>query len=291
MNFAYYLHDEKSQEQFEQTLLWFKSRYNIVSINELRDHINNGKPLKNACMLSVDDGWRSTYDVIYPVMKKHNVPFTIFVSPHVMETGMNFWYYTLRFCNENEIKDILIRREYFAEDVRKYPAELILKEILIDEVYDVLDEYLSTHPEVKIPRGFMNTEEVIELHRSGLVEVGAHTIIHPILKAEDDIRARKEIVESVDKLSEILDKKVASFAYPNGIENVDYSLRDEQFAKEAGIDMAFSVDPGIITSKTNPLSVPRWGSMARLKFGRIGMYLPSRANQAKIREEIRTFKL
>lgn len=293
MNFAYYLHDEKSQEQFEQTLLWFKSRYNLVSINELRDHIYNGRPLKNACMLSVDDGWRSTYDVIYPVMKKHNVPFTIFVSPHVMETGMNFWYYTLRFCNENEIKDILIRRGYFAEDVRKYPAELILKEILIDDVYDVLEEYLSTHPEVKIkiPRGFMNTEEVLELHHSGLVEVGAHTIIHPILKAEDDIRAHKEIVESVDKLSDILDKKVTSFAYPNGIENVDYSVRDEQIAKEAGINMAFSVDPGIITSKTNSLSIPRWGSMARLKFGRLGMYLPSRANQAKIRENIRFLKL
>ena len=291
MNFAYYLHDEKSQEQFEQTLLWFKSRYNLVSINELRDHIYNGKPLKNACMLSVDDGWRSTYDVIYPVMKKHNVPFTIFVSPHVMETGMNFWYYTLRFCNENEIKNILKRRGYFAEDVRKYPVELILKEILIDEVYEVLIEYLSAHPEVKIPRGFMNTEEVLELHHSGLVEVGAHTMIHPILKAEDDIRARKEIVESVYKLSEILDKIVASFAYPIGIENVDYSLRDEQFAKEAGIDMAFSVDPGIITSKTNPLSVPRWGSMARLKFGRLGMYLPSRANQAKLRKELKKMKL
>ena len=291
MNFAYYLHDEKSQEQFEQTLLWFKSRYNLVSINELRDHIYNGKPLKNACMLSVDDGWRSTYDVIYPVMKKHNVPFTIFVSPPVMETGRTLWYYTIRFCNANEIKNILIRRGYFAEDVRKYPVELILKEILIDEVYDVLNEYLSAHPEVKIPRGFMNTEEVLELHHSGLVEVGAHTMIHPILKAEDDIRARKEIVESVDKLSEILDKKVASFAYPNGIENVDYSLRDEQFAKEAGIDMAFSVDPGIITSKTNPLSVPRWGSMARLKFGRLGMYLPSRANQAKLRKELKKMKL
>lgn len=291
MNFAYYLHDERSQEQFEQTLLWFKSRYNLVSINELRDHIYNGRPLKNACMLSVDDGWRSTYDVIFPVMKKHNVPFTIFVSPHVMKTGMNFWYYTLRFCNEEEIKEILIRRGYFADGVRKYPAELILKEILIDDVYDVLNEYLTLHPEIKIPRGFMNTEEVIELHRSGLVEVGAHTMIHPILKAEDNSRARKEIIESVEKLSDILDKKVASFAYPNGIENVDYSLRDEQFAKEAGIDMAFSVDPGIIISKTNPLSVPRWGSMARLKFGRLGMYLPSRANQAKIREEIRFFKL
>lgn len=291
MNFAFYLHDQKSQEEFERTLLWFKSRYNLVSINELREHIYDGKPLKNACMLSVDDGWRSTYDIIYPVMKKHNVPFTIFVSPEVMETGMNFWYYTLRFCNEDEVKDIMVKRGYFSEEVKKYPAELILKEILIDEVYDVFAEYLEKHPEVQIPRGFMNTEEVLELHKSGLVEIGAHTMIHPILKAEDSRRSLQEITRSTDKLSSILNKQVKSFAYPNGLENVDFCDRDANHAKAAGIDMAFSVDPGVITPDTNPLSIPRWGSVARLKFGCLGMYLPSRANQAKIRSKIRKYKL
>ncbi len=291
MNFAFYLHDEKTPKQFEQKLLWLKNRYNLVSINELREHIYDGKSLKNACMLSVDDGWRSTYDVIYPVMKKHNVPFTIFVSPHIMETGINFWYYTLRFCNEDEIKGILIRRGYFSDGIYKYPTELIFKEIQIDEVYDVLNEYQSVHPEVEIPRGFMNTEEVLRLHRSGLVEIGAHTMIHPILNIEDNKRSLKEIVQSTEKLSDILNKKVTTFAYPNGIENVDYSIRDEQYAKTAGIDMAFSVVPGTIDGKTNPLSIPRWGSQARLKFGRLGMYLPSRANQVKIRGEIRKYKL
>ena len=147
------------------------------------------------------------------------------------------------------------------------------------------------HPEVEIPRGFMNTEEVLRLHRSGLVEIGAHTMIHPILNIEDNKRSLKEIVQSTEKLSDILNKKVTTFAYPNGIENVDYSIRDEQYAKTAGIDMAFSVVPGTIDGKTNPLSIPRWGSQARLKFGRLGMYLPSRANQVKIRGEIRKYKL
>lgn len=291
MNFAFYLHDEQSSQQFEQKLLWFKNRYNLISLKDLREHLYDGKPLKKACMLSVDDGWRSTYDVIYPVMKKHNVPFTIFVSPYVMETGMNFWYYTMRFCNEDELKNIIIKRRYFAEDVRKYPCDLIFKEILIDEVYDVLSEYLKTYPEMQIPRGFMNTQEVLELHNSGLVEIGAHTMMHPILKAEDDKRALSEIEESTEKLSVILNNQVKSFAYPNGIENVDYGLRDQNYAKAAGIDIAFSVDPGVISSKTNPLSIPRWGSEARLRFGKLGMYLPSRANQSKVREDIRKCKL
>ncbi len=291
MNFTFYLHDETSQDLFENKLLWFKSRYNLVSINEIREHIYGGVPLKNACMLSVDDGWLSTYEVIYPIMKKHNVPFTIFVSPQVMETGMNFWYYTMRFCNHEELKDILILKKYFTEDVRRFPCDLIFKEILIDDVYEVLNEYLYKHPEVTIPRGFMNASEVLELQKSGLVEVGAHTMIHPILKAEDFKRSEFEISTSVSKLSSILNKDVKSFAYPNGIEGVDYGKREENNVKAAGIDMAFSVNPGIITSQTNPLSIPRWGSEVRLKFGRFGMYLPSRANQTKIREQIKKYKL
>lgn len=291
MNFAFYLHDEKSQDDFEKKLLWFKSRYNIVSLNEFRDYIYKGSPLKNACMLSVDDGWRSTYDIIFPVMKKHNVPFSIFVSPKVMETGMNFWYYTMKYCNEDELKVIVVQRGYFGKDVCKHPCDLIFKEMQIDQVYDVLAEYLSKHPEVIIPRGFMNTQEVLELHKSGLVEIGAHTMIHPILKLEEDKRSLREITESVEKLSGILNHEVKSFAYPNGLETIDFNDRDESFAKAVGGDMAFSVNPGVITSNTNPLAIPRWGSEARLKFGRFGMYLPSRANQAKIREEIRKYKI
>lgn len=291
MNFAYYLHDEKSQQEFERTLLWFKDKYNLVSINELRALVYENKPLKNACMLSVDDGWRSTYDVIYPVMKKYNVPFTVFVSPETMESGRNFWYYTLHYCDEVEVKDILVRRGWFQRGVRSYPIELILKEIPIGEIEDVLVECLHNHPEVTVPRGFMNTEEVMELHRSGLVEVGAHTLTHPILSVEDAERSHMEITASVERLSDILGKRVTSFAYPNGIERVDYDEREMQFAKDADIEMAFSVDPGLITAKCNPLSIPRWGSMARLRFGRFGQYLPSRMNQAKIRADIRKYKL
>lgn len=291
MNFAFYLHDEKSQEEFERTLLWFKSRYNLVGMQELREHIYESKPLKNACMLSVDDGWRSTYDVIFPVMKKHNVPFTIFVSPEVMETGMNFWYYTMRFCNEEELKDIMIRRGYFSQEIHKYPIEFIFKEIQVDEIYDVLAEYQDNHPELTIPRGFMNTKEVLELHKSGLVEVGAHTMVHPILANETEERSSKQIQLSVIQLSNLLDYGVKTLAYPNGIEGLDYGTREQNYAKSAGVDMAFSVNPGVINSSTNPLSIPRWGSIARLKFGRLGMFLPSRMNQAQIRKEILCFKL
>lgn len=92
LNIAYYLDDQTVPATFEKQLLWFKSHYHLVLIHGLREHIYGSGKLNKTCMLSVDDGWHSTYDVIFHIMKKHNVPFTVFVSPEVYETGKHFWY-------------------------------------------------------------------------------------------------------------------------------------------------------------------------------------------------------
>lgn len=290
MVFAYYLHDEKSVGEFERTLQWFKNRYNLISFDQLSEYVKGNLPLKNACMLSVDDGWRSTYEVIHPVMKKHHVPFTVFVSPEVCEKEKNFWYYIYKYLDQEEIKDVIIRRKHFSAKIRSFAADMVLKELPIDEVYDILEEVQQMHPEIEIPRGFVNTKELLEMKKSGLVEIGAHSLSHPILANESMERAECEIRKSVSDLSALIDQEVRTFAYPNGIEGLDFGPREMDVLKLAGVEFAFSVDPDCITSKSNPLSLPRWGSMARLKFGRFGKYLPSRLNQSKIRAEIKKYK-
>lgn len=291
MVFSFYLHSETNKEEFERKLLWFKSRYNLVSLNDIRKHIFGDKTLVNSCLLTVDDGWRSTYEVIYPIMKKHNVPFAIFVSPEICEKGENFWYYSLSHYSEKDVLDTLVNQGYFCTDIRKYPAEFVLKELRIGQIHNIMGMMRKFYPDVDINRGFMNTEELLELHNSGLVEIGAHTLIHPILSNESDEFSCQEIVNSVERLSGILGVQVRSFAYPNGIPNIDYGEREMEYVSSCGVDMAFSVVPGVISSGTNHLSIPRWGSTSRLKFGRLGKFLPSRHKQAKMREEIRQFKL
>lgn len=291
MNIAFYLHAEPDSNVFEQKILWIKNRYDVISAKQFGEILYSGNQAKNTCMLSIDDGWRSTYDIIFPVLKKHKLPFTIFVSPQVVKSGFNFWTYLIQLCNEEKLKEIVVRRGLFDRTVTRFPIDLIFKELTIDEVYDVLKEYLRQTPDLCIPRGFINEKELIEMHRSGLVEVGAHTLTHPILKNEAETDSKREIVESVSQLSELLDYPVRTFAYPNGLYKIDYTEREMEVAKQAGIKMAFSVNPGVVNANTNPLSIPRWGSIDRLKFGRLGQYLPSRANQPKIRKEIRNLKL
>lgn len=289
MNFVFYLHDEKSTEIIEQRLLWFKKHYNLVSSKEIYSYYYEGLKLSNACHLTIDDGWLSTYRVVFPLLKKHNIPVTIFVSPEVCQNKLNFWYYDIRKFDETDFKTYLINEGYFHKGIERFPLELILKEMLIDDVYSSIQKYASLHQISLSERGFVNVDEIREMSDSGLVEIGAHTMIHPILASETNERSKYEIIKSVENLSSLIDKPIETFAYPNGLWIDDFGSREMDYVKEAGIKLAYSVQPGVLDCNKSPFSIPRVGTENRLKLGRLGLILPSLHNQSKVREQIRKY--
>lgn len=291
MNIVFYLHDELDPFVFEKKIQWFKRHYTLVSSKDIYDYYYQGKALKNACHLTVDDGWLSTYQIIFPILLKYQIPISIFVSPHMCSLGKNFWYMEAKGYDEGKIKDILISRAIFTSEIKKYPIDLIFKEMKISDVYDVLEEYRKIHQVELKPRNVVNIDELFEMQRSGLVEIGAHTKMHPILMLESENVVRNEIKDSIEELSDILHRQIISFAYPNGIPNIDFGKREIEYVKKYGIKLAYSVQPGSFTSSKDPLIIPRTCSIPRLKLGGIGLHLPSLHDQMKPRNEIRKYKL
>lgn len=270
----------------ENTLLYFKNRYKIISAEHIEDLISGSDNLDNRVILTIDDGWKSTYDYFYPMCKKHNIPVTIFVSPQVAKKEENLWFYKLRYCDKDKIVKDLVEQCYFTNEICNYHLEDVLKELQIDEVNRIIDAHLLQQP----PRGFCNVDELRDMYQSGLVTIGAHTLTHPILASESQERANKEIYGSIQELSAILQAEVSLFAYPNGLRGLDFGKREMLICKENGIKWAFSVDPGILLKGVNTMAIPRCGSIQRLKLGRLGMILPSFYNQAGKRKSIKQMK-
>lgn len=291
MNFVYYFHDEPSIEEFEKKLLRFKAHYNLISCQDLLDFLSGKKQLSNSCLLTIDDGWRSTYEVIFPIIKKYNVPITIFVSPMILREETNFWYYKLGKCNAEELIISLVNKGYFSKKVMNYPLDLILKQLNIDTINEEINENINKYGALQEERGFMNENELIEMSKSGLVEIGAHTLTHPILANESKERSSFEIKESITQLSSMLGMPVRTFAYPNGLYGLDFGKREIQSLRECGIQLAFTVDSYFVSPNTNPLLIPRCGSEKRLKIGKVGVCLPSLSNQVGKRRKIAKLKL
>lgn len=291
MNITFYLHDEKDPIALAKMLVGLGKKYRFVSWKEVYDYYYNHKTLHNTCHITIDDGWLSTYDTIYPVLKRLDIPASIFVSPKIVQSGDNFWYYEIKDCDENLLKDLLVQEGYFSKGIEEYPLELILKEMEIDDMMSIIRRYRDIHHLPKRDRGFMNLEELKELDKSGLIEIGAHTMMHPILALENEQRSGSEIKDSIVGLSAILGKEINIFAYPNGLYGLDFGKREMDMVKACGIKLAFSVDPGEYSMKGSPYNIPRVGSISRLRLGKLGLIIPSLHDQWKPRKRIKLLKL
>ena len=108
----------------------------------------------------------------------------------------------------------------------------------------------------------MGPGQIKRLYDEGM-EIGGHTINHPILTALDDSQARAEIAGGKRRLEEITGAPVTLFAYPNGKPGSDYGPRHVELVKEAGFAVAVSMIPGIANRGSDLFQLPRFGAWDR----------------------------
>jgi peptidoglycan/xylan/chitin deacetylase (PgdA/CDA1 family) len=104
----------------------------------------------------------------------------------------------------------------------------------------------------------LTAAEFLELSALEGVEIGAHTVTHPQLARLPSDRQRDEIVASRLALEEMVGKRVASFAYPNGRRGVDFDEVTMELVAEAGFRFACASEGGPVRPTDRPLDLPRW---------------------------------
>jgi peptidoglycan/xylan/chitin deacetylase (PgdA/CDA1 family) len=98
---------------------------------------------------------------------------------------------------------------------------------------------------------------VQKLAADGLVEVGAHTMTHPVLSELSVNSQYVEIAESKRKLEEVLGQAVTSFSYPFGGQS-DYNAATMKLVKKVGFSCACSNFPGYVRWGSDPYQLPRY---------------------------------
>jgi peptidoglycan/xylan/chitin deacetylase (PgdA/CDA1 family) len=62
--------------------------YHVVSLAQLVDALKNASQLPpRSVVITVDDGWRCAYAEIFPELARREMPFTVFVYPHIVGRG------------------------------------------------------------------------------------------------------------------------------------------------------------------------------------------------------------
>lgn len=259
-SFVFTFHQETNGALFEQVLLALKKRYRLVKADELEQLMKSGEALHNIAHISFDDGHRSFYDTVLPLLQKHTIPVSLFLSPYVVVSEKNFWFQEIADYDEVLLKKILARQlNLWEEELAPFPVMAICKSLPYGTIEAMIADYQQQTGVLPKPFLNMTREEVLAAAQTGLVTIGAHSMHHPVLASESDAACEREIVDSVKELEKMLNHPVRYFAYPNGRPGMDFSEREKNILRSAGISMAFSTELSALRPGTDMLSIPRTG--------------------------------
>jgi peptidoglycan/xylan/chitin deacetylase (PgdA/CDA1 family) len=99
----------------------------------------------------------------------------------------------------------------------------------------------------------LDPSEVKRLAAAPQIDIGAHSVTHPMLSTQSPDAQRWEMHQSKQDLEALIGRPVAGFAYPHG----DYGPETLDLARESGFDFACTVEGGCVARHTRPYLLPR----------------------------------
>ena len=85
-------------EKAAQAFAFIKRHYNIIGLQDYLQAIASGKRLpKKSVIITFDDGHASNYTLL-PLIKKYQIPITIFLCSDIVGTRRHFWF---KHCGKN----------------------------------------------------------------------------------------------------------------------------------------------------------------------------------------------
>jgi peptidoglycan/xylan/chitin deacetylase (PgdA/CDA1 family) len=277
--------DEIDAGSFTTQMTMLRDEFNVLSLGDAVERLVQGALPSRAVCITFDDGYSDNEQVALPILKKLDLVATFFVATGFSNGGMMFndrVFEAVRLASPGlldlsalglghyELGDSSSRRATCHSLIGQIKYRTVIeREVLIDRMISKMGATLPGDL-------MMRPSQIRRLYDEGM-EIGGHTVNHPILMGLDDDQARDEIVGGKKRLEDIVGGPVKLFAYPNGKPGVDYGVRDVEIVKQAGFLAAVSTVTGIADCASDIFQLPRlvpWDRSPR-RFGLrlLGNYL------------------
>jgi peptidoglycan/xylan/chitin deacetylase (PgdA/CDA1 family) len=257
-----------SARAFAEQARYLAAHYTLVPLSRLATCLRKREIPPRLAAITIDDGYRDAYEIAFPILRKLRAPATVFVVTEFVEGKTWLWTDKPRYLTalaapqafEVGIGDHRLRLELSGGASRAVAAALINAALkpLSEEARDDSIERLAFELRVKLPErppaeySAINWGQAREMADAG-VEIGSHTLTHPILTALGDERLREEVGRSRDRIQTALGRKVETFCYPNG----DHDLRTRREVARAGYELAVTTNFGLNNELDDPLALRR----------------------------------
>ncbi|WP_372624746.1 polysaccharide deacetylase family protein [Falsiroseomonas sp.] len=259
-------------ERFDEQLSVLRKHCVVMSLGRMLDELRAGTLVRNAVAVTFDDGYADNLHSAIPMLERHEVPATFFLSPGLLDGKSSFWWDELGWILlrghalpehlELSIEGTTIRRVRPGQETVQRPSPgtwrgweptteptedlyldlwKVLKPLRRDMQARLLSElraWAGMREPAPVDARSLTLEEAARLANHPLAEIGAHTLTHPTLPAHDGATKRAEIAGSKQACEDIAGRAVRNFSYPYG----DRDAETVCLVREAGFENALTTE-------------------------------------------------
>ncbi|PCI70448.1 MAG: hypothetical protein COB26_02860 [Piscirickettsiaceae bacterium] len=256
---------EITAKEFDEKMALVARYFNPLSLNDAVTKLKQGTLPQRAICVTFDDGYRDNADTAYPILKKYNIPATFYVATGFLDGG-RMWndtvieairLYLKKSINLTDIN--LGNHELNSDSQREVAAQNIIQQIKHlpqrerTEKVDAIASMVG-----KLPNDLMmDSTQIQTLNKLG-IDIGGHTVTHPILAKLSSEQAEQEIREGKAVLESLIQKPLTSFAYPNGKLGQDYLPEHVEMVEKLDFKAALSTQWGVSNNKSDIYQLNRF---------------------------------
>jgi len=281
-------------QHFSEHLAFLGKHTQIMRLGDVVQALQDGNLPQHGAVITFDDGYADNLYNAKPLLEIYDTPATVYVTTGVMGHKREFWwdeldrillspgmlprtlrlevngslcqwdlgdatYYSEKDHHRDSGWNVLEKYDPTPRQSLYHSLSKLLRPLAERERRKILDDLLSwadADSPGRRAHQILSPGEVLSLVEGGLVEIGAHTVNHPLLVSLPVPTQRAEIASSKQELEEVLGKPVTSFSYPFGGPN-DYTRESVMLVKEAGFRWACSNFQGPVSLGADVFQLPR----------------------------------
>jgi peptidoglycan/xylan/chitin deacetylase (PgdA/CDA1 family) len=200
--------------------------------------------------LTFDDGYADNLHQALPLMKRYDTPATFFIATGYIGSAGEFWWDQLeRAVYAQSPPEGLTHDDWHLSLYRDLqPRAHFVRRGILDRMLADCREETAARPSHRI----MTSDELAKLAAEELVEIGAHTVTHPLLAAQRPEQQVAELRGSKRWLESHLGRPIRSFSYPYGGSH-HYTAATVKAAADAGFTRACTTNSAYIRRSDQPL--------------------------------------
>lgn len=260
-------------ETFREQLKIIKRDFQPMLLSGLLGPKNAGERKRNSVVITFDDGYDDFYHHAFPILLEEQVPATIFVATGFIDGEVWLWPDQIAYLLERtDVKQVVVKGlgevsimpdwrtawHQIADYCLALPNKKKLQ--LIAEMASLLNVVLpKLPPDTSRP---LTWEQLRQMSKTGLVEVGSHSHTHPVMSRLDYDELEREIALPQSRITSEIGQAKPFFCYPNG-QPSDYTEEVKKALKNSGYKFGVVAYPGKRPLK-DPFEIKRYGAGSSL---------------------------